>query len=159
MKNHTLDSLVAAALGAAAMYYFDPELGRRRRALLRDQFDSRTGDMRRFLQRRVRWTSDRMQGMAAEAHRALDRAEAPASDRKVHERVRAAMGRALSTPGAIDVNVAAGEVLLTGHVLASEREALLSAVRAVEGVERVTDQLSQYGEPGNVPELQGAPKT
>ncbi|CAM3626970.1 BON domain-containing protein [Bordetella sputigena] len=158
MKNHTLDCLVAAALGAATMYYFDPELGRRRRALLRDQFDSRTADMQRFLRRRTQWTADHMRGMAARAQHALDTAEAPASDRKVHERIRAAIGRILSTPGAVDVNVAAGNVLLTGHVLASQRDALVSAVSAVEGVERVMDQLSQYGEPGNVPELQGARK-
>ncbi|WP_082988188.1 BON domain-containing protein [Bordetella bronchialis] len=158
MKNHTLDYLVAAAVGAVAMYYFDPEMGRRRRAMLRDQAGGRVRDADHYLRRRARWAGDRLRGMAAQARHVIDDGGAPASDRKVHERVRAAIGRALSTPGAIDVNVAAGNVLLTGHVLSSEREKLISAVSAVDGVERVSDQLSEYGEPGNVPELQGANK-
>ncbi|WP_066636213.1 BON domain-containing protein [Bordetella sp. H567] len=155
MKNHLVDTLVAAALGAAAMYYFDPETGRRRRAVLRDQAAGRAREARQYVRRQARWTGDRLQGMAAQVRHAAS-AGVPASDRKVHERVRTAIGRAISTPGAIDVNVSAGNVLLTGHVLAADREKLVQAVSSVDGVERVSDQLAEYGAAGNVPELQGA---
>lgn len=155
MKNRFLDTLVAMAVGAAAMYYLDPELGRRRRAQLRDQAGSRSREAQRYLRQQARWAGDRLYGLARQA-RHIGAAAAPASDRKVHERVRAAIGRVVSAPGAIDVNVAGGNVLLTGHVLMAERDRLVDAVSAVAGVERVIDQLSQYGSAGNVPELQGA---
>ncbi|ARP88517.1 hypothetical protein CAL13_03935 [Bordetella genomosp. 9] len=158
MKNSMVDTIVAAALGAAAMYYFDPELGRRRRAMLRDQLAGRGHDAERFLRRKARYVRGHLQGMAAQTRSAMSPAGEPASDRRIAERVRAAIGRAVSTPGAVDVNVAAGNVLLTGHILAAEREKLVSTVSAVEGVERVTDQMSAYDDAGNVPELQGASK-
>ncbi|HWP18343.1 MAG TPA: BON domain-containing protein, partial [Burkholderiaceae bacterium] len=33
-----LSTVVGLAAGAAAMYYLDPEMGRRRRALVKDKF-------------------------------------------------------------------------------------------------------------------------
>jgi osmotically-inducible protein OsmY len=158
MKNSMVDTVVAAALGAAAMYYFDPEMGRRRRAMLRDRLSSECRHAERFLRSRVQWASDRMHGLAAQARSGLASEEEPASDRRITERVRAAIGRVVSTPGAVDVSVAVGSVLLTGHILAAERPKLLAAVSAVPGVEHVSDQLTEHDEPGNVPELQGAAK-
>ncbi|WP_176463992.1 BON domain-containing protein [Bordetella genomosp. 11] len=155
MKNHLIDTLVAAALGAAAMYYLDPDMGRGRRSVLRDRAASRARDTSRFVRRKARWTGDRLQGVAVRLRHAAS-ASVPASDRKIHERVRAAIGRVVSTPGAVDVNVAGGNVLLTGHILAAERQRLVDAVASVDGVERVADQLSEYGSAGHVPELQGA---
>jgi hypothetical protein len=158
MKHSMVDAIIAATVGGVAMYVFDPQTGRRRRSMLRDQFFGRGHDVERFLRRRVRWTGDRLYGAAAQARAALDGGE-PASDRRIADRVRAAMGRVVSAPGAIDVNVAAGNVLLTGHVMAGERDRLLAAVADVQGVERVSDQLAAYDEPGRVPELQGAGRT
>lgn len=38
--------LIGAAVGGAAMYFFDPDRGRRRRALLRDQALKAAGNAR-----------------------------------------------------------------------------------------------------------------
>ncbi|HEV2763872.1 MAG TPA: hypothetical protein VGV38_12900 [Pyrinomonadaceae bacterium] len=63
--------LTGVTLGAGLMYLFDPERGRRRRALLRDKcvsLSNQTGDT---LGRTARHLSNRAQGVAAEASRAL----------------------------------------------------------------------------------------
>ena len=65
--------LTGVTLGAGLMYLFDPERGRRRRALLRDKavsLSSQTGDA---LGRTARDLSNRATGVAAEASRALGR--------------------------------------------------------------------------------------
>ena len=65
--------LTGVTVGAGLMYLFDPERGRRRRALLRDRalsLSNQTGDV---LGRRARDLSNRAQGVAAEASRALGR--------------------------------------------------------------------------------------
>jgi osmotically-inducible protein OsmY len=151
-----VDSVVAVALGAAAMYYLDPELGRRRRAMLRDQMMARRNEASRYLARNARRAAGELQGVAHGARAAVGMTEPPSSEGQLRERIRSALGRLVSTPGAINVGVAGGNVLLTGHVLAGERDALISSIAGMEGVERVSDQMAVYDEPGNVPELQGA---
>lgn len=54
-------------LGAAAMYYFDPEQGRRRRALARDRLAHARRVMREQASRQARHLRNRAQGLAAEA--------------------------------------------------------------------------------------------
>src|SRR5690606_41858308 len=71
------------------------------------------------------------------------------------ERVRAQLGRLVSHPGAITVTAHAGDVTLSGQILAAEHQTLLSAVRAMAGVNRVDDRLQAHESPGNIPELQG----
>lgn len=150
------DSIVAVALGAAAMYYLDPELGRRRRAMLRDQMVARRNEASRYLARNARRAAGELQGAAYVARSAMGMTGGPATDGQLRERIRSALGRLVSTPGSINVGVAGGNVLLTGHVLAGERDRLVSSIAGMDGVERVSDQMAVYDEPGNVPELQGA---
>lgn len=72
-------TLIAFGAGAAAMYLLDPEQGRRRRALLRDQLvhakrvlSERAGSKARDLD-----LSNRAQGLAAEARRIPEGARHP----------------------------------------------------------------------------------
>jgi osmotically-inducible protein OsmY len=150
------NSIVAIALGAAAMYYLDPELGRRRRAMLRDQMAARRNEASRYLGRNARRAAGELQGVAYGVRSAMGMTQGPADDGQLRDRIRSALGRLVSTPGAINVGVAGGNVLLTGHVLAGERDRLVSSIAGMDGVERVSDQMAVYDEPGNVPELQGA---
>jgi hypothetical protein len=62
-----------AALGAAAMYYFDPVLGNRRRALVQDQITHLMTKSRRVADAKWRDTQNRMYGAYAEARSALSR--------------------------------------------------------------------------------------
>jgi len=146
--------LASFGLGAGLMYFFDPQTGRRRRSLVRDQYDHLC---RRFEEAQrvvVRDASHRAIGLMAQARRAI-RHDEPADDAVLAERVRAALGRFTSHPGAIEVSASSGVVSLQGSVLAEEAGMLLDCVAAVRGVERVDDHLTRHDEAGDIPELQG----
>ena len=95
-------------LGAALMYTLDPEKGRQRRARVRDRLKSL--------------------GPVA----GLTGSHAP-SDRVLADRVCAAIGRAVSHPGSIAVEVQDGCAVLTGRVLERETRELLRRVGRVAG--------------------------
>ncbi|MFX5521606.1 YtxH domain-containing protein, partial [Acinetobacter baumannii] len=60
-----LQCAVAAAVGAAVMYLFDPQSGRRRRAMLRDKAEASRHDMQDLAEKQAKRITDRMQGIAA----------------------------------------------------------------------------------------------
>jgi uncharacterized membrane protein len=151
--NSALRTLGGAALAAAAMYWFDPTSGRRRRARLRDQLISASGDVRTAVNVGGRDLAHRIQGTLAVARSAYNGDRV--NDGVLSERVRAALGRAVSHPGAIDVTVYDGRVTLTGAVLAEEFPQLMRAVQATHGVEAVHDKLSIHEDSRGVSALQG----
>ncbi len=135
------------------MYFLDPEVGRRRRARARDRL-SHAG---RALNQAGRVTAldaaHRAQGLVAETRRILS--GAPVGDATLVERVRAALGRVVSHPHAIEAFVDHGHVDLSGPILADEVRPLLRCVRGVPGVRGVSDHLTVYPERGHVSALQG----
>jgi hypothetical protein len=148
--------LAAAAAGAGVMYLFDPDGGRRRRALLRDQLLHAvhcTGDAVDSTSRDV---SNRARGVVAELRNRL--VSVPVSDDVLHERVRSRIGAVIGHAGAIEALVAQGRVTLRGPVLADEVGRLIRRVRSVRGVREVIDQMDVHDEPGSVPGLQGRPR-
>ena len=151
--NRNLSFLMAFGLGAMFMYVFDPGGGRRRRALVKDQFTHlahKTGD---DLDATARDFSNRAAGSVAKVRRRIRR-DRPADD-VLAERVRAELGRAVSHPRAIDVEARNGSVRLCGPVLTHEVDSLLRAVESVPGVRTVENQLEPHDQPGNIPSLQG----
>src|SRR3954468_8242047 len=115
-------SLTSLALGATLMYYLDPQAGRRRRALLRDQLAHAERLLREGRRVTARDVVNRAQGVWAEATRWL-RAE-PGSDAELVERVRAKLGRVVSHPHGLRVSASEGRVELTGPILAREVDTL-----------------------------------
>ena len=77
-----MKTLITFGLGALTMYLLDPDHGRRRRALLRDQFVHARRVVRERASGTARDLSNRAYGLAAEARRAvgapLERESAPA---------------------------------------------------------------------------------
>jgi osmotically-inducible protein OsmY len=143
--------LSAVAAGAAAVYLFDPDGGRRRRALVRDKLvhaAHRTGDAVETTSRDV---TNRARGVVAELRGALNRDDV--TDPVVLERVRARIGAVVGRASSIDASVDDGRVTLSGPVLATDVDRLLRRVRAVPGVREVEDRLEIHAEPGNVPGL------
>ena len=67
----------AAGLGAAAMYFLDPERGRRRRAVAQDKARSMMRRSERFLDAAKRDAQNRMQGLQARASRMRQAPEWP----------------------------------------------------------------------------------
>lgn len=132
-----LATLGAFAAGALAMYYLDPDLGARRRALLAELVRSGFPAPRR---ERVR------QGRAY--HR-VTRAD-PQSDAELRDQIQARLGRLVSHPGAIDVSVSDGVVRLSGRVLAKEREGLLQQVQEMPGVQKLVNAMSAHDNPAEI---------
>ena len=148
--------LVGAAIGAGVMYLLDPDGGRRRRALLRDQLVSaghKTSDAMGATSRDV---TNRARGVVAELRGRLQREQV--SDEVLRERVRARIGSVVGHAGALETHVADGRVTLRGPVLAEEVDRLLRRVRSVRGVDDVVNQLEVHDSPGTIPALQGRPK-
>jgi uncharacterized membrane protein len=145
---------VGGALGALAMYFLDPNLGRRRRARTHDRVTHAAKVVNEGARVTARDTVHRAQGAWAEAKRLFSH-EDEVSDEALVARVRAALGRVVSHPHAIEVAATGGHVTLGGPILAYEVRALLRTVRRVPGVRAVSDQLSVHTEPGNVSSLQG----
>jgi hypothetical protein len=147
--------LAAFGIGAGLMYLFDPQSGGRRRALLRDQMDHTVRKLQEAERVVVHDASQRAIGLMAQARRAIRREGVHPDDAVLVERVRSALGRGTSHPGAIEVSANGAAVTLEGAILAAELDALLDCVRGVRGVESVDNRLSVYERPDNIPTLQG----
>ncbi|HEU5055138.1 MAG TPA: SRPBCC family protein [Kofleriaceae bacterium] len=141
-------------LGAALMYALDPASGRRRRARMRDRMSSLGRRERDLFGKGARDLGHRLEGGV----HALGGPGDGASDRVVADRVRAAIGRAVSHPGAIEVDVQGGSVTLTGQVLERETRELMRRVGRVAGVRSVDDRLERHRTPDGIPSLQGEGK-
>src|SRR5262249_31217768 len=135
------------------MYFLDPVFGRRRRALLQDKVIHFSKLAARGVNVIARDSSHRIQGLVAESTHAFK--TEPVEDDILVERVRSAIGRAVSHPHSIDVNVTDGWVTLSGSVLAEERKRLAQCVKKVRGVEFLEDRLQPRQQRGGEPALQG----
>lgn len=154
--NRSGDLLTGMLLGAGLMYLLDPDRGRRRRALLRDQLVSgvhKVEDLGDDLAGTTRDIQNRARGTLHETRARLSAEEV--EDTVLEARVRSAIGRAVSNPGAIDVRAENGRITLSGPVLATDVSELLATVRGVRGVQEVSNQLQTHEQPGGVPGLQG----
>jgi uncharacterized membrane protein len=147
----------AAGAGAAFTYLFDPDQGRRRRALLRDKAVRVRHDLTGTVDVVTRDSINRSRGMVARADR-LRNDEAP-GDGRIYHQVRTRIAAESRHPGAVNVRVVDGSVTLTGPILADEVEAVRSAVHQVEGVQAVDDQLEVHETAGAIPALQGEGNT
>ena len=146
-------TLGAIGVGAALMYFLDPDSGARRRRTMRDKLVRSRHAAGNVLRTTARDVGNRARGLAAETRARLSADDA--DDRVIEQRVRAELGRAISHPGAIEVSAEAGHVTLRGAVLAHETERLLRRVRKVRGVESVENRLAMYAHGDDVPGLQG----
>jgi hypothetical protein len=119
----TIARIAAAfAAGAALMYYFDPQGGRRRRALARDRGVAAGHDAQRLVRSKTRRAADRTRGALARARAALS--NAPVSDDQLRDRIRARLGHLVEHPGQLNVDVQNGFVVLRGHAEIDEIEEL-----------------------------------
>lgn len=120
------------------MYYLDPELGERRRALLAELVKSGLPGDRRSRGRVIRRSYHR-----------VTQAE-PRTDAELRARVQDLLGRTASFPGAIQVDVENGAVRLSGRVLAQERDALLHQVLQTPGLQKLVNAMTSHDLPQQV---------
>src|SRR5215510_6022992 len=144
----------ATALGIATMYMYDPVLGRRRRALLRDKWVR----IRKAVQDTARVTlrdlKNRAWGTVAEGRAAFLEDRVRVDDAVLRERVRSILGFVVRKPSSINVEASGGRVTLTGPVLTDEVQQLINGVRSVRGVYDVENRLEVHEKGDNVPGLQ-----
>jgi osmotically-inducible protein OsmY len=135
-----------AAIGAALVYFFDPQQGARRRNMLRDRVLA-------FFRRRGRQAQRMGRAASAEVYGAKQKAthlrEEPKEfdDQTLKAKVESEVFRPADAPkGDVDVNVEDGVVYLRGQVERQEMvEDLERRVRSVQGVERVENLLHLPG--------------
>ena len=148
-----LGVLAGIAVGAVITYFGDPYRGRRRRAHARDKVRHLANVAEKAIDRSFRDLTNRAHGVFAEGLDVIMPAQV--SDEVLLERVRTRLGRLVSHPGALEVRVADGHVMIRGDVLTEEEPRLLEGVRRMHGVREVIDELKLHDEPGNCPALQG----
>lgn len=146
-------SIIGTGIGAGLMYYLDPERGRRRRAMVRDQMSHGLRKAVAGMDAASRDVVNRVRGTGAVARSWVW--SGPVSDEVLTQRVRSAIGRVVGHPASIEVTARDGVVTLSGPILAHEVNTLLKRVAAVGGVKSVEDRLEVYEHAGNVPGLQG----
>lgn len=139
--NRPLNTIGAVAAGALAMYYLDPELGARRRALLAELVRSGLPGERRAAGERAR--------QARRAYLRKTYAD-PASDAELRDRIQGSLGRLVSHPRALRVDVDNGVVRLSGRVLAKERDGLLAQVQQMPGVQKLVNAMSAHDNPQEI---------
>jgi osmotically-inducible protein OsmY len=139
----------AAAVGAALAYFFDPDSGRRRRALARDrsaalvrQSFRRVGRVQRAAQAEVYGVSQKVQHLREEPKPRPD-------DATLAHKVETEIFRDADVPkGQINVNAENGVVVLRGEVGTPELiRDLEERTRRVQGVQGVENLLHLPGAP------------
>lgn len=140
-------------IGAALMYWLDPDRGRRRRALVRDRAVHLARIGRDAAGATGRDLSQRGYGTAASVAGAL-RPRTDDDDVLV-ARVRSKLGRVSSHPHAVEVTANSGVVTLRGPILEGEAPRVVKTARSVRGVRNIVDELDRHSHPGDVPALQG----
>lgn len=148
--------LACAAAGALAMFYLDPQQGRRRRALARDRLAHFghvfSRDVPNNVERRGRFLRGKMRGLGHEAaglaH--LNGHQGYVDDETLVDRVRSeALREAGVAPGRINVDAYEGCVTLRGQLESEEDiHRLINETRRVEGVHEVRSYLHL---PGTLP--------
>lgn len=143
-------------LGAGLMYLFDPDRGKRRRAMIRDQATVAFHEAGETVEKGMRDLTNRVSGQFMEAVNYFTPEQV--SDDALTSRVRTALGRAVSYPHAVEVSVTDGAVLLTGHILQRDVERLLLTIGRMKSVRTIDNRLHEHLAPGDVPDMQGRPR-
>lgn len=131
--------LAGVGVGAALMFFLDPDRGARRRNVVRDQVMSTARSLGESLRDRSVDARNRARGRAVELRARLVEEDVP--DEQLVARVRAELGHHVDRVRPIEVTADAGTVILSGSAPADEMPKILAAAESVRGVARVENQL------------------
>jgi hypothetical protein len=137
--------IAGLGLGTGLMYFLDPDRGKRRRAMVRDQAARIARKTSRFADKAIRDVANRTHGLAIETESLFKRE--PISDAVLEARVQTRLGRLVSRPNHIQVSVSSGVVKLEGTVIPNEMSRVISGIAAMQGVTGVTNRLQPFGAP------------
>jgi osmotically-inducible protein OsmY len=152
-SNHPLALLAGLGLGAALMYFLDPDRGTRRRHLASDQAGRSLRKIARRLRDQASNARNHARGKAVELGARLR--DERLDDDVLVARVRAALGHRVRHTGAIEVTASDGAVMLRGPVLAVEADDVIRTVAAVRGVRSIENRMNVRASADDLPALQG----
>jgi osmotically-inducible protein OsmY len=138
-----------AALGAALVYFFDPDNGKRRRRLALDRL---AGLSRRHGKRVTRAAASQARGLTKKAAHLREQRKAQPDDVTLARKVESELFRDPDVPkGKIDVNAENGKVVLRGEADSAEMiEQLVGKAHQVQGVQDVENLLHTPGQPARM---------
>jgi hypothetical protein len=134
------------AAGALAFYYLDPQLGAQRRGAFGALV---SGGVRQHREE----AAARLAGRRRRAWQRLPKPD-PQGDAVLREEIQQRLGRMVSHPRAIEVQVENGQVRLSGDVLSQEREGLLLQVQAMPGVVKLVNAMTAHDSPAELATLE-----
>ena len=140
-------------IGALAMYFYDPDRGNSRRALVRDKVQSIYNAKLDAKDIMVNDTINRVKGLAHKTKARLS-FHSP-DDKQILEQIKSKIGHVVSHSGALAIDVNCGKVRVSGPILAEEQEQLIATIWDVQGVEMIEHKLDAYEDAGHIPALQG----
>jgi hypothetical protein len=131
-----------AALAAAATYFFDPQNGKRRRAMTRDRVAALFRRAGRKGERAGRAVAAEATGFAAKAQHLQEEEKPQLDDVTLARKVESELFRDEDVPkGRININAEYGKVVIRGEVdrpeLISELEERVRKIQGVQGVENL----------------------
>jgi osmotically-inducible protein OsmY len=134
-------------LGAALTYFFDPQQGRRRRAMARDRFAAFFRRRARKAEQVGRAASAQAEGMVQKAKHLKEEPKPQPDDVTLARKVETEIFRDADVPkGQINVNAENGKVYLRGEVQQPEMiRDLEERARKVQGVQDVENLLHLPG--------------
>jgi hypothetical protein len=132
---------IGAGLGAGLMYLLDPQGGRGRRAVARDKSVSAIKNGGKAAAKTSRHLGNKTKGLVSQAGSKLRGSDLLEDGEALLKQVRRKIRRTASHPMAVEVVVREGNVVLHGLILASELEGLLAAIRTIEGIAAIENQL------------------
>jgi osmotically-inducible protein OsmY len=133
----------AFLIGLGTAYFFDPSLGKSRRAVARDRGAKLTRRALRTAQKRARFAAGKTEGLYARGRNAVTQAEVATDDATVEQRIRSEAFRDIDVSGnAIEIQVEDGVVTLTGAVATEDLVSdLVQSVSKVAGVKEVAAEV------------------
>lgn len=144
--------LAGAGIGAALMYFLDPNRGARRRHVFADKAMSVARDIQRGIRDTTMASRHRAAGKLAELRAEMSDEEV--SDDRLVARVRAELGHHVERARPIEVAAEEGVVTLRGPVREGEVSDVIAAVGKVRGVQRVENLLVVQPQIDSAPPIQ-----
>ena len=146
-KRRKVSALAAGAAGVAAAYFFDPQMGRTRRAKARDRIAAMVRRAGRRLGRKGRWLEGKAYGLRMKATHPVEQPK-DFDDATLAHKVESEVLRGADVPkGKVAVNAEEGIVALRGEVeTVDQMNALVESVMRTPGVEGVENYLHLPGE-------------
>jgi len=147
--------LTSLGLGAGLMYFYDPRLGNRRRALVRDKVNSLVDSVDDSVDVAMEDMRNRARGVLAELSAKLSDQGAP--DWILEERVRTNLGRIPRHSRALQVQADGGRIYLRGPALREDVDAIVKTAVRTRGVHGVENELQVFDTREDISALQGSP--